>query len=111
MFLKNNSPRLISINIPGKGDQKAEAIDLMPAGKAEQVPDAVCKTRYVRALIQSESVKEVDAPGGSDSKSDDPLDDMTVADLKAYADGLELEYESNIKKADLKTLIKDSESE
>ena len=103
MLLKNNSPRLITINI--KDD---ESINLMPAGEAVDVPDSACKTRYVRALIKSKSVEEV---GESPVESDDPLKDMTVADLKAYADGLEIDYDDKIKKAELKALIESHESE
>tara|TARA_R110000787_G_scaffold254788_3_gene360102 strand:- start:245 stop:559 length:315 start_codon:yes stop_codon:yes gene_type:complete len=99
MLLKNKSPRLITINI---NTNIEDSINLMPAGEAVPVPDSTCKTRYVKALIKSKAIEEVE---GQKSNSDDPLGEMTVKDLKAYADGLEIEYDSNIKKPELKKLI------
>ena len=101
MLLKNKSPRLISINT---STDAQDCIDLLPAGAAVDVPDKLCNSRYVKALLQVGSIEKV---GESVKKveSDNPLDDMTVADLKAYADGLEIEYGSSIKKDELKALI------
>lgn len=98
MLLKNKSPRLISINASANPEDR---IDLMPAGESVDVPDKLCGSRYVKALIQSGAIVEA----GESPESNDPLGDMTVADLKAYADGLEIEYGSSIKKDDLKALI------
>ena len=98
MLLKNKSPRLISINASVNPE---DCIDLMPAGKAVDVPDKLCISRYVKALLQTGSVEEV---GESKSTGDD-LAGLTVGELKAYAEGLEIEYDANIKKADLKALI------
>lgn len=103
MLLKNLSPRLISINV---NTNIEDTINLMPAGEAVDVPDAACNTRYVRALIQSKSVEKV---GESPVKSDDPLKDMTLSDLKTYADSQEIDYDGKIKKADLKALIESQE--
>lgn len=101
MLLKNTSPRLISINT---GTDVQDRIDLMPAGEPVDVPDKICATRYVKALIQSKSIEEVGK--STEPESDDPLDSMTVSDLKAYADAAELEYSGNIKKDDLLELCK-----
>ncbi len=104
MLLKNKSPRLISINASANPEDR---IDLMPAGGAVDVPDKLCGTRYVKALLQSGSIEEV----GESKSTDDYLAGLTVAELKAYAEGLEIEYDANIKKADLKALIESHESE
>ena len=98
MLLKNKSPRLISINASANPEDR---IDLMPAGEAVDVPDKLCESRYVKALLQSGSVEEV----GESKSTDDELAGLTVAELKAYADGLEIEYGASIKKEDLKALI------
>jgi hypothetical protein len=98
MLLLNKSPRLISINPTTK---ESDRINLMPAGQAVDVPEELCESKYVKALLQSGSIIEIT----ESKKSDDPLDSMTIKDLKAYADGLEIEYDSKIKKDDLKELI------
>ena len=98
MLLKNKSPRLISINASANPEDR---IDLIPAGEAVDVPDKLCESRYVKALLQSGSVEEV----GESKSTDDELVGLTVAELKAYADGLEIEYGASVKKDDLKALI------
>lgn len=98
MLLKNNSPRLISINA---SNDEQDCIDLMPAGKPVNVPDKLCGTRYVKALLQSNSIVEVKGA----TEPDNPLDDMTVAELKSYADSENIEYGTSIKKDELKALI------
>lgn len=104
MLLKNNSARLISIN--ASGDEQ-DRIDLLPAGAPVEVSKKLCDSRYVKALLQVGSIVKVDGVVESDTDSDDPLGEMTVADLKTYADSLEIEYGSSVKKDDLKALIEE----
>ena len=101
MLLRNKSPRLISINT---GTDIQDCINLLPAGEPVDVPDKICNTRYVKALLQCKSVEKVGESVESENK--DPLDSMNVADLKAYADAAEIEYVGNIKKDELLALCK-----
>lgn len=81
MFLKNNAKRLITVN--GKLDSKGQRsvkYQLKPGNNpAVEVPDELCKTEYVKALLASGAVVQVqgdpskpDLPGGGTETQGDP---------------------------------------
>ena len=73
MLLKNNRARLITINAPTKqAGQPFTAINLIPAGPAVDVPDKLCKSPYVKALIECGDVTNM---GKAPKVEQKPVDD------------------------------------
>lgn len=124
MFLKNNAKRLVTVN--GKLDSKGQRsvkYQLKPGNNpAVEVPDELCKTEYVKALLASGAVVQVqgdpskpDLPGGGNvelqgdpSKPDLPgggneslYADFDKAQLTAQCEAREIEITSRDTKADL----------
>lgn len=124
MFLKNNAKRLITVN--GKLDSKGQRsvkYQLKPGNNpAVEVPDELCKTEYVKALLASGAVVQVqgdpskpDLPGGGNvelqgdpSKPDLPgggneslYADFDKAQLTAQCEARDIEITSRDTKADL----------
>lgn len=123
MFLKNNAKRLITVN--GKLDSKGQRsvkYQLKPGNNpAVEVPDELCKTEYVKALLESGAIVQVqgdpskpDLPGGGaetqgdPSKPDLPGDgneslyaDFDKAQLTAQCEARGIEITSRDTKADL----------
>tara|TARA_R100001480_G_scaffold5449_1_gene12359 strand:+ start:140 stop:547 length:408 start_codon:yes stop_codon:yes gene_type:complete len=126
MFLKNNAKRLITVN--GKLDSKGQRsvkFQLKPGNNpAVEVPDELCKTEYVKALLASGSVVQVqgdpskpDLPGGGAETQGDPSKpdlpdtdsasgeslyaDFDKAQLTAQCEARDIEITSRDTKADL----------
>lgn len=121
MLLKNNAKRLISINSPhtpikdveGKGVIDVvwgKVYELLPAGEAVAVPDELCKTKYVKALIKCGDVVIADMTETPPEDEDDGLYAMTVKELqmKAFESGIEVP--SNARKDDIIAAIREFES-
>lgn len=123
MFLKNNAKRLITVN--GKLDSKGQRsvkFQLKPGNNpAVEVPDELCKTEYVKALLESGAVVQVqgdpskpDLPGGGTETQGDPSKpdlpgggneslyaDFDKAQLTAQCEARDIEITSRDTKADL----------
>lgn len=127
MFLKNNQARLITIN--GKLDKMEDGsyvrsvkYQLKPGNNpAVEVPDELCKTEYVKALLASGAVVQVqgdpskpDLPGGGTETQGDPSKpdlpgggneslyaDFDKAQLTAQCEARGIEITSRDTKADL----------
>lgn len=123
MFLKNNAKRLITVN--GKLDSKGQRsvkFQLKPGNNpAVEVPDELCKTEYVKALLESGAIVQVqgdpskpDLPGGGTETQGDPSKpdlpgggneslyaDFDKAQLTAQCEARGIEITSRDTKADL----------
>lgn len=96
MLLKNTAKRLITVSSPlitqkdevtGKiiGASKGETYDIMPAGKAVKVPDALCSTPYVKALLKTgDLIAVADVVIEEDEPSE--FEGMSKAELAEYAE-------------------------
>ncbi|EKT4497179.1 hypothetical protein QEM27_004986 [Pseudomonas putida] len=87
MFLKNEAARLITINHLVDGEQASYQI-LPGENPAVEVPDAVKKIDFVKALLDNGDLRIVD--GGEEEGSDDGSDDDIDA-LRAEAAELGIE--------------------
>ena len=109
MLLKNTARRLITISTPlvtqkdevtGKiiGATKGECYDVKPAGKSVKVPDALCSTPYVKALLKTGDLIAVDEV---EIEEDEPseFEGMTKADLVEYAELEGVEIKSTMSKS------------
>lgn len=111
MFLKNNQARLITIN--GKLEEMKDGsyvrnvkFQLKPGNNpAVEVPDELCKTEYVKALLASGAVVQVqgdpskpDLPGGGNESL---YADFDKAQLTAQCEARDIEITSRDTKADL----------
>ena len=123
MFLKNNAKRLITVN--GKLDSKGQRsvkYQLKPGNNpAVEVPDELCKSAYVKALLESGAIVQVqgdpskpDLPGGGTETQGDPSKpdlpgggneslyaDFDKAQLTAQCEARGIEITSRDTKADL----------
>lgn len=117
MFLKNNAKRLITVN--GKLDSKGQRsvkYQLKPGNNpAVEVPDELCKTEYVKALLASGAIVQVqgdpskpDLPGGgtetqgdTDGGNESLYADFDKAQLTAQCEARGIEITSRDTKADL----------
>ena len=123
MFLKNNAKRLITVN--GKLDSKGQRsvkYQLKPGNNpAVEVPDELCESAYVKALLESGAIVQVqgdpskpDLPGGGTETQGDPSKpdlpgggneslyaDFDKAQLTAQCEARDIEITSRDTKADL----------
>ena len=83
MLLKNNSARLITINgqLNGKGERVEKYLIKPGKNPAVEVPDELCKSDFVKALIDNEDLiavagvpVETVQPDDADSGDDDAND-------------------------------------
>ena len=120
MWLTNQSARLITINtdaVPNK-DNKGVVLSvtpgkkykLMPAGPAVEVPDKVCKGKFVTALLQLKSISssedkpQAEEPGDDgfpEDQDDFNASDLTVPELLLLIDRKELDVETDQNKPGL----------
>lgn len=115
MLLKNNSKRLITVNVPlFKKDPKTEkdvfykyeGTRILPGKNPPvEIPDEVCKNKFVKALIKSNDLSIV-LDEDDDGDVDDDLSSKTKDELMEIAKMMELEIPSSSKKADIISLIK-----
>lgn len=71
MWLRNTAKRLITINGPMSGDGYPEFYDVLPGeNPAVDVPDALCKSDFVKNLIKIGELVQTVAPE-SDAADDD----------------------------------------
>ena len=111
MLLKNNSKRLISINEPldvvkDKDGFVSSAAggashDLMPAGEAVNVPDSLCDSKYVKALIDCGAILVTEDDGAEGEDDEYNLDKMTKAELVSFAEENKIEIDDSKRKADV----------
>lgn len=108
MFLKNTKARLITINgsLDGKG-QRTEKFQVKPGNNpAVEVPDKLCKTAFVQALLADGALVEVQ---GNPTKPDLPkpkeqesvYDELDKAQLVALCEESGLEVTSRDTKSTL----------
>jgi hypothetical protein len=112
--IQNLSARLITLaepNILKKNDdgkvmhvKSGKRYKLLPAGPDVEVPDEILKSRFVELLVEDDQVKIISEGGEIDM---DNLDASKLKELKAFAEDLGIEFDSNIRKADLINLIKE----
>ena len=111
MLLKNTSRRLITINLPKDPEtgKLPEPIMIKQAGASVEVPDAICKTPFVRHMIKiGDLVNDVVIPDEIEEEIKDVVVDekvdliksvkkMSKTDLIAFADeqGIEFDEEAN----------------
>lgn len=118
MLLKNNSKRLITINEPLDTDKDKEgniigatagaAYNLMPAGPAVSVPDSLCESRYVKALIELGEVLISEDEAEDEEEGDEfDLAKMTKAELVAFAEENKIEVNSGDVKATILAAIEE----
>ena len=100
MLLKNQVPRLITINagtLPN--GKRGKAYQIKPGDNpAVEVPDAVCKgNKFIELLIKDGSLKvvtkSVEVP--DEETEPGPYDDMSKAELKDYAETLGIDVKSS----------------
>jgi adenylate kinase family enzyme len=116
MLLKNNSKRLLTITEPldvvrdssGKVTTATGGAkyDLLPAGEAVSVPDSLCASRFVKALIESNQIIVMpdDNKEGDDGEFD--LHNKTKAELIEFAKQNKIDIDSAAKKAEILAEIK-----
>lgn len=114
MLLKNNSRRLITINVPlFKEDPKTkkqvfhkyQGTQIKPGkNPAVEIPDEVCKSKFVKSLINSGDLIVV-LDEDNDGDTDDDLSKKTKDELIAIAEMMGLEVSSSLKKAEIISLI------
>lgn len=75
MFLKNEAARLITINHLVDGEQASYQI-LPGENPAVEVPDAVKKIDFVKALLDNGDLRIVDGGEDSDDDSEDDIDSL-----------------------------------
>lgn len=99
MLLKNNVPRLITINDKMVEGKKQKSYQIKPGNNpAVEVPDELCKTTFVKLLIKERSLLVVTAPISTDDDEDlasGEYDDMDKGELKSYAEALGLDVKSS----------------
>ena len=63
MWLRNNAKRLITVNGPMTGEGYTEHYDVLPGeNPPTEVPDALCKSDFVKNLIKIGELTQVVAP-------------------------------------------------
>lgn len=114
MLLKNNSRRLITINVPlFKEDPKIkkqvfhkyQGTKILPGNNpAVEIPDDVCDNKFVKSLIKTGDLLVV-LDEDNDGDTDDDLSKKTKDELIAIAEMMGLEAKSSMNKADIISLI------
>ncbi len=117
MLLKNNVPRLITINAePMKDGKRGKAYQIKPGNHpAVDVPDEVCKgNKFVESLIKDESLLVITEPDEVievEETETCEYDDMTKSELKAYVESLGIDVKSTWSKAEIIVEIDKFEAE
>lgn len=114
MFLKNTVARLITINAPLNADgERVEKYQVKPGNNPSvEVPDHLCKTAFVKALIASGALAEVqgdpskpDLPEPKPKNGDDGVEslyaDFDKSQLVAQCEARDIEVNSRDTKATL----------
>lgn len=115
MFLKNNSRRLITVNIPKfKVDPKSgksifhkyEGIQIKPGNNpaVEFEDDFVNDSKFIKSLIKSGDLSMV-LDEDEDGENEDDLSKKTKAELIEIAVMMGLEVDNSLKKAEIIDLI------
>lgn len=73
MFLKNVQARLITINGKFENGQRVESYKILPGKNpvAVEVPDELCETAFVKALLDDGALVQVAGPSIEDGGDDD----------------------------------------
>ena len=115
MFFKNLIAKLITVNTPSKTAEdgsviRGDAYKLLPAGPAVEIPDAVIESseivqRFLESRIKKGFIVEI---GESVEKSDGGggYSKMKVDELRALAEGLEIEGADGMKRLNWSPLLK-----
>lgn len=96
MLLKNNSQRLITINVPlfkedGKTFHKYQGTQIKPGkNPAVEIPDDACNNKFVKSLIKTGDLIVV-LDEDNDGDIDDDLSKKTKDELIAIAEMMGLE--------------------
>lgn len=94
MFLKNEAARLITINHLVDGVEKSYPI-LPGENPAVEVPDAVAKIDFVKALLKNGDLRRVGADELEADDSEEDGDDIEV--LRAEAEALDIKVDKRWK--------------
>lgn len=92
MHLKNEAARLITINLKD-GDKVTQYRILPGENPAVEVPDAVMKLDFVKALLKNGSLRKVGAEelaGGDDDSDDEGGDDIEALREQAGRAGVKV---------------------
>ena len=102
MLLKNQVPRLITINAETlPNGKRGKAYQIKPGNNpAVEVPDAVCKgNKFVELLIKDGSLKVVTKAASVEVPDEEvepgPYDDMDKSELKDYAETLGIDVKKS----------------
>lgn len=101
MYLKNEAARLITIKHVVDGELKSYQI-LPGDNPAVEVPDAVGKIDFVKALIDSGDLRRADA---GEAEVDEGEDDDDIEVLRAEAEALDIKVDKRWKEDRLREEI------
>lgn len=88
MNLKNRAARLITINVAGEKGERPTIYRILPGDNpAVEVPDAVCKMPFVRALIEAGDLS-VELADDEPAASVDQGESADIESLREQAEGL-----------------------
>lgn len=115
MLLKNLKPRLITINGKFDNGQRVEKFQIKPGNNpAVEVPDHLCETPFVKALIADGSLQVLAGAAPVAEAPEDEVTDysaMDRADLIVLCEnrGIEVIKQDSAKTLAAKLLAKDAE--
>ncbi len=100
MLLKNKSARLITVNGTMVNNMRSKVYKISPGDNPSvEIPDEVCKgNKFIQGLIKDGSLERVSAEiTVEDGAEREPsqYDDMNKADVKTYAETLEIDVKSS----------------
>lgn len=103
MFLKNVQARLITINGKFENGQRVESYKILPGEKpvAVEVPDELCETAFVKALLDDGALVQVAGPSGDDAGGDTGYSNLSRSELVSLCENRDIEV---IKQDTIKTL-------
>lgn len=103
MLLKNIAKRLITINGAMSNNVRKVAYQIKPGNNpAVEVPDELCRNKFVKGLIDEGSLEVVNQPAAPvEVETTSEYDDMTKGDLKEYAESLGIDVKSAWSKVEI----------
>ena len=103
MLLKNNSARLITINgqLNGKGERVEKYLIKPGKNPAVEVPDELCKSDFVKALIDNDSLIALSEMSDDSDGNKSLYADFDKAQLVAQCEARDIEVGSRDTKNDL----------
>ena len=109
MLLKNNSKRLITLNIPvevKEGEKpKHQGIQIKPGNNpAVEIDEELGKSKFVRALVKSGDLIVV-LDEDNDGETEDDLSSKTKVQLIEIAEMMDLEVSLSMNKSEIIALI------